>query len=506
VTYPLILDFSTHFFSDDRDGLGMIWNVWWTNKAVTQLHQSPFFTDYIFFPQGVTLLAHTLSPFNGFLAVVLLPFLTLAQTYNFLIVFSFVMAGLTAFWLSFYITRSYWPSIVAGFIFSFSNYHFAHTPGHLNLVSLEWIPLFVLGWYFLMKKPSIPAALASAAALFAVLLCDYYYFFYCFLIALMVLVWQAIQRRKAFFFLAKKYLLSLSVFVAASLASSGVLIFKLLALSRKETFIGIHDSRIFSADLLSPFLYGSCLRFSHLTTAFWTKLPGNTSESSLYLGVSVVILLVFVWIQRSKVKLEGLRFLYFLLLFFFVCSLGPSLHIWGKYLPFPLMPYRLLEMIFPPLKISGCPGRMMVIVTLVSAVISAIGLDLLFRRSGRTRIFAAILMAVLFIEFLPFKLSTFPTEVPDYVKTLRSLPPGAVIDGKTDSYYKVYYQTVHEKPLAFGKLARLPKSTSEKYDQVYQSLENSELDKLWGHYGFRYLVLEDGDICDLQKKIRYRRE
>jgi hypothetical protein len=176
VTWPLMLKFSTCFFTDERDGLMMIWNLWWTNEAVTQLHVSPWFTNYLHYPHGVTLLAHTLCPFNGFVSIVLLWFLSLTQTYNVIIVSTFVTAGLTTFWLSYYISRSFWPSIVAGFIYSFSNYHFAHMLGHLNLASLEWIPLFVLCWYVLLNKPGILIALAASLTLFAVFLCEYFFF------------------------------------------------------------------------------------------------------------------------------------------------------------------------------------------------------------------------------------------------------------------------------------------------------------------------------------------
>ena len=107
VTYPLMLQFSTHFFTDKKDGLVMIWNIWWTRTAVADLHQSPWHTSYLYYPYGVNLLAHTLCPFNGLLATLLLPFLTLVQAYNSIVVFTFVMAGVTTFWLSFYLIRSY---------------------------------------------------------------------------------------------------------------------------------------------------------------------------------------------------------------------------------------------------------------------------------------------------------------------------------------------------------------------------------------------------------------
>lgn len=91
------------------------WNLWWVNKAVTDLHQSPWHTSYLNYPFGVSLLPHTLNVFNGFLAIPLLRSLTPIQVYNVLVIFSFAACGVTAFLLAHYFTRSYWSSIFAGY-------------------------------------------------------------------------------------------------------------------------------------------------------------------------------------------------------------------------------------------------------------------------------------------------------------------------------------------------------------------------------------------------------
>ena len=74
------------------------------------------------------------------------------MAYNTITIFAFVMGGLTMYWLAYHLTRSFWGSLLAGFIFTFSNYHFMHAQGHLQLISLEWIPLFVLCWYCLDQQ------------------------------------------------------------------------------------------------------------------------------------------------------------------------------------------------------------------------------------------------------------------------------------------------------------------------------------------------------------------
>ncbi len=502
VTYPLMRQFSTHFFADDKDGLVMIWNVWWTNTAVLQLHESPWHTSYLYYPYGVSLFAHTLCPFNGFLAIFLLPFLTIIQTYNSIIIFTFVVAGLTAFWLAYYIVRAYWPSLVAGFIFGFSNYHFAHTPGHLNLASLEWIPLFVLCWYVLMRNPSVLVALASAVSLFLVVLCDYYYFFYCFVIAVTLFFWRALQQVDVFFFLKTRYLASFAAFVAATCASSGLIMLKLLRLVESGPLIGAHDPSEFATDLLSPFIYGPCLRFSRFTKGFWTNLHGNTSETGIYIGVSVLILIAYAWLRRSKINTQGFRLWCGMLLFFLLASLGPTLRIWGQHVPFDPMPYRLLELVFPWLKVSGVPSRMMVIVMLCAAVISAVGLDLLFRSSKKSRLAAMALVTILCVECLPQRLPTFKGEIPDWVLALKDFPgQEGVFDARGDPYSAMYFQTVHHKPIGGGFVARVPQSLKEKNEEITRCVDERDSERLRAEYGFRYVVIGDGEIYDLSRGI-----
>src|SRR5579864_4785383 len=140
LTYPAVMRFSTHFYADQGDGLQNVWNLWWVEKAITVLHQSPWHTQYLHFPYGTTLIGHTLNPFNGFVAVVLSRFLSPVSVHNVIVTNSFVLGGITAFLLAHHLTKSYWPSLIAGYIFTFSSFHFAHAEGHLQIVSLEWIP------------------------------------------------------------------------------------------------------------------------------------------------------------------------------------------------------------------------------------------------------------------------------------------------------------------------------------------------------------------------------
>src|SRR5215470_5834557 len=86
LTFPQLHQFSTRYFTDEGDGLGNIWNLWWTNKAITELHQSPWHTTFLYYPYGTSLLPHTLNPFNGLLAIIPLRLMSQVQAHNFVVV------------------------------------------------------------------------------------------------------------------------------------------------------------------------------------------------------------------------------------------------------------------------------------------------------------------------------------------------------------------------------------------------------------------------------------
>ncbi len=504
LTYPLILLFSTHFFADQGDGLAHVWNIWWVNKALTELHQPLWQTRYLHYPYGISLIGHALTPFNGFMGILLLKFLTLIEAHNFIVVFSFVGGGLTAFLLAYYFTKSYWSSIIAGFIFTFSNYHFAHAEGHLKLVSLEWIPLFVLFWYILVAKPRIVTGIASAIVLFAVLLCSYYYFLYCVMIACLIVAWYGIQKKNIFFFLRKEHLIPFTAFFVGLLVTAGPLVASFLLLNMRDPLLGGHPAKLLSLDLLAPFIPGGHWRFAHLTHSYWSNLPGNIHESSVHIGLAVVCVLIFTWVKRRKFPAQGLKLWYFILIFFTVMGLGPVLHIWGWEVPFIGLPYELFEMVFPPLKVSGVPVRMMAMVMLSAAVISAMGFKVLFQKSRGKRLLTGLLLIILFIEYLPKPIPASKIAIPPYINFLKDLPDSkGIADTTASPALALYYQTIHEKPMAFGYLSRIPRSVNIKDQKLRQVIRDKQYISLYRDYNIRYLVTDaDTDIVIKYPSIR----
>ena len=148
LTYPLALDFGSKV-PGYYDVWQNIWNFWWVDKAVFQLKTNPYFTPYLFHPTGVGLAFHTLELGNSFAGAVISRHWTLAAAYNTLVLLSFVLAGYGMFALAKHVVGDSKAAFAAGLVYAFSPYHFMEVnAGHLNLLSIQWIPFYVL---YLMK-------------------------------------------------------------------------------------------------------------------------------------------------------------------------------------------------------------------------------------------------------------------------------------------------------------------------------------------------------------------
>jgi hypothetical protein len=499
LTYPLISHFFTNFFGDNTtDLLQNAWNLWWVNLAVLHpnLYPSIWQTNMLHWPYGTTLIGQTLNPFNGYMAVFLLRFLSLTATYNAITIFAFVMGGLTTYWLLYHLTRSFWGSILAGFLFTFSSYHFAQAHGHMNLVSLEWIPLFILCWYLLITRPKTITAVGAAVVLWMVILCDYYYFFYCVMAAILIVLWYAIIQKNMIFFIRRDYLVPLITFAGITLLLAGPIISTLVISNYRDPLLGSHDPIEFSLDPLALIIPGGGWIFNPLTKSYWTKLQGNISESTVYLGLSVYILMGYVVGKRKELEnsVKQQVCLWLLVMgFFFLLALGPSLQIAGKVIWHKPMPYTLLVYVFPFLRLSGVPVRMSVMIILAASVIAAIGFRELLRNFPKYKFFILVLLGILIIETLPAPINGTKIEVPEYITALASLPnDGGVVDLVTnDASLLMYYQTIHQKPIVFGYISRIPTSVDEKDKVLSEAIQNRDYCKLWDTYHIRYLITFD---------------
>lgn len=510
LTWPAVTHFSTHYFGSGDDALTNVWNYWWTRKALLQYHTLPWFTREIHHPHGVWLLGHTLNLWNGLLALPLLSVLPQHQVYNTLLVGAFITSGLTAFWLAWDVSRSYAGALFAGAVFAFCPYQFAHAEGHMNLISLEWMPVYLLLVRRLILRPTPALGLGAALALFAVTLCDLYYLIYCAFATIVMALWvygRELTRARGEGIADAEFLPHLrrmvwpryrrpALWFAGGIAlTSGALVGLFMAGSTIDPYaIGGHPAEAFSMDLFALVVPGGHWRFSELTRGFWQGLPGTTVESTVHVGLPVLLLACCGLRKRERPERSGgasageARLWGILLLVFAVLALGPKLQAWGK--PVDLgLPYAWLETLLPPLRLGGTPVRMAIMVALFAGVLGAVAWSHLARRGGWGGLLLAVTVALTAVHYLPPRVSLFAGEVPGHVRFLAALPGReGVLDDANGLCLSLYYQTIYDKPQVFGYISRYPRSVKVKNNRIRRLMALKRWGELYPRHGVRWLI------------------
>ena len=486
-TWPWVAHPTTRFFTDSGDGYQNVWNMWWVNQALTHLHQLPWHTYMLHYPYGTTLLGQTMNPFNGLVGVVLLRFVPLVVAFNLMVVFSFVATGVTTFWLCRFFCGRYVPSLVGGFFMTFSAYHMSKTLGLMQLVSLEWVPLFVLLWWRLLLRPRARLAAGTAVTLLLVLLCDYYYFLFSVLAALVILVHLWRKRE------LKLDATSSAVFVGLSGLLTIPLPAALILSNLTDPMVGGHKST--GTDVLSLLLPGGHWRFSHLTQWYWGAIHVPLGDYSAYLSITASTLLVIAAVTRRRLGAHAGFWLGFAGVSF-ALSLGPYLVFHGSSTGLP-MPFDLIRKAFPLLDYNIEPVRIIVLTTLATAILISLVLSRWTARGShraRGRVLTGLVCAGLVVELWPAPPPLTPVTRPAYVSALKGLPPGAVIDnaatahGRVDKSLQLYDQVLTGKPIAFGYISRTPSTVAAADARLQQTINAHLYGVLCHKYGFHYFT------------------
>ena len=174
MTYPLLLHMGDHVPSDLRDPLYTIWLLAWDVRAAGSGF-AQFANANIFYPHHGTLYYADSLP--G-LALLGSPFIALGLSpilvYNVLFILSFFFCGLGMYLLVRRLTLSRTAAFMAGLIFSFFPYRFAHI-SHLELLYCAWMPLCFLFIHRFFEEPSVRNTLGIAFFyLLQVSSCSYY--------------------------------------------------------------------------------------------------------------------------------------------------------------------------------------------------------------------------------------------------------------------------------------------------------------------------------------------
>ncbi|HMB96440.1 MAG TPA: hypothetical protein VKK61_10405, partial [Tepidisphaeraceae bacterium] len=437
----------------------------------------------------------SLCPMNGFLAIPLLRFLPLHVVYNLLITFAFAGAGLTTFWLALEMTAAYWPSLAAGYAFTFSAFHFAHAPGHMHQFTIEFLPLFFLFWLRLIRRPTIWKAVLAALALFCVLLCDDYQFLFCAIAICLSMIWLFAHDRKAID--PRRLGIAFSVFILCAALSCGPLVIAKWLATHRGTYASMHFSAQNNVDLFNLFVPGFTWCFHRYTAAVWEP-QGSYAETSISIGVAVFIAAIWGWIVRKRIEFETASLWLLLAVCFGALSLGITLRVMHVRVT-DWMPYRLLENSIPALKFAAVPSRMELITQLACSILAAGGLKAIgnLRNSIRVPLLICFILAMV-LESEPRLQATYPLRQVKWAEFLRDDPhPGAIVDliarGGSEG---LFFQTIHHRPTALGYVSRTPMRENNAGYLILWQAEHGQFDPL-EKMGFKFIVTPTNENLDL---------
>ncbi|HEX4579820.1 MAG TPA: hypothetical protein VH498_07450 [Candidatus Dormibacteraeota bacterium] len=149
------------------------------------------------------------------------------------------------------------------------------------------------------------------------------------------------------------------------------------------------------------------VRFPGLSADPWTLV---TEDSGAYIGLPVMLLLVFAW-DRFRHVASSIRWAAPLVVITSVLALGPHLHLGGVTTPIPL-PWIVLNSV--PLVENLDPARLMVVAWLSIAVVVAVTADRALRSRGRDRIVRCGLIAVALATLVPATIPVTAAAAPAY--------------------------------------------------------------------------------------------
>lgn len=462
-TYPLVLNLSTHAPGDITDAPALAWNLWWIKYAFFNAQTNPLFTNYVFYPVGVDLVAYTLTVLNGLLALPIAFIANYVAANNAIVLFELTVSAYGMYLLAYDRLRRAnmddRAAIFAGFIYGLGSYHLNYiSRGQPNIAANHWVPFYFL--FLIRALESRQAVRYGAMAGLFFVLSAWTELTYAAFLGLGTIVYWIFRARE----IEPRALLGQALALGA-VTIVGIAPILADIVSEYQHYgdyltVGLARSQIFSADLFG-FVLPSSL---NPVFGFLTRDLAYQTMNWTFAGIVPLVLAVGASIRFREARTWG-----WIALAFAILMLGPLLQIAGSITSLPL-PYNLFFFV-PLLKSNRYPFRLnsifMLALTLAASYAFA---DLLVR--GRNHVGWKYAMAAIvafgFIEQLTIPMQLTDLRAPEIFNTIRNdpgdytvldLPLGwrnsARIQGDID-YRAHFWQSVHQKRLLDGNTSRNP--------------------------------------------------
>jgi hypothetical protein len=465
LTWPMLCQMSTHLIGQSTDTYINPWANWWTEKAIRE-HLPFYFTDYMFYPYGVSLTLHSFSHFNTLLWFILRPLMGNLPAYNTTVLVTYPLSAYGMFALVRYLTRSTRAGFIAGLIFAFSPYHMAESV-HPVLVTTQWLPLFMLYTIKVIRSRDRQILHALLALLFLWLtgLSSWHLLVFALMLAATYAIYSLVAERRLWDWRTVLVLAGVALGCGVLLAPLAYPMFREQLLTNTP-YLAVPVQLAEGNDLLSFVLPGPYHPVLGRFTAPVHERFKLAGRRPAYLGFAALgLALVGLKVNRRSTVYWGLAGLLFLVL-----SLGPYVKIYG---------FRLHDFVLPwAIPFAGFFRnlyRFNILISFCLAVLAGWGAaywmeHLSHRQRTRPTLLTAGLAIVILLEYLSIPMPRTELRVSPFYYHLASEDDSiAIVEfplGRRRDKEYMYYQTIHGKRTVNGQVSRTPQDAYRFLDEV----------------------------------------
>lgn len=450
MTWPLALNWRGALPAGAGDLWQNYWNFWWWKKCLLE-GLNPYRTDWLFHPFGIDLVFHTHSVFNQIAAMPVNLVFGEAAAYNFSVFLALALSAFGCRLLVCELTGDSRAGFLAGLVFAFFPQHIEQTLEHVNLFSIQFIPLtlfYAVRWTR-ARRMIDAAALGLCFGLNA--LCSWHLGLKLTLLLAPWALWVLWRSRRSPAAAVRG--LTAAAGAAALLALPAILPLLAAIAGGADSYKGPVPRGIDASYLLTPGyahpVWGSLVAPAYLKRAY------QASGFVCYLGfVPLGLALLAVFRKRRQAAAWTALFLAALLL-----SLGKNPFWNGRLVESITLPFALLAEI-PIVQSLRVANRFLILAGLALAVLTGLGWTALGEKRRRL-LFLPIAGAILFeYMWLPF-----PIRRVELSPLLRGAAerPGAVLDipfhQRSRTVHNMVAQTVHGHPISGGYVSAYPPET-----------------------------------------------
>ncbi len=484
-TRPLVTKITTHTMGGYGDNHYFLWIIGWVKQAIFDLQQSPHKSFLLNHPHGYQLALTEIAPLQ---ILVALPFALKGDNptlgFNIAMLSTFVLSGLTMYFWVKHLTKSRVSSLVAATAYAFLPYHFAHMlSGHLNLVSIQWFPLYFWGFIGILhgKVFSWKHVFLLTIGLSGIALSSQYYLYMTLFITMVIFLIDLVRARFQIGWLRwKQFIIAGAVSLPALVV--GIVPYYLVHRGA-NTARPFADVMIFSAsfsDYLLPFTKSSIA--GEWVSRYFAR--DQWGEATLYLGLPVMLLAVAAIIKNRPIKREKIiRTMVGIGAIAFLLSLGTNLSwmeapvvmqtpawlrtIFKQDAFYVYLPGYVLYKYFPYYNIMRAWMRYGIFVMVMVCALAGIGAAALEKRfkTPQRYLFQILLLASVILDFHITPISLVAVEPRPVDIWLANQPQGGQVQiplAQSFEQRSIYSTLINQKPL-IGQMNTYP---SHRYFQL----------------------------------------